>query len=217
MTSICAALQFSKDLFADSGVKGIRRVIDVSGDGPNNAGEPVVPVRDELVAGGIVINGLPIMLNTAVDGHFDIGDLDRYYADCVIGGTGAFMVPVENWRSSRPPSAASCSSRSPARAARAHYSRADSAAGRLRLPDRREAVAVVFRSHTELMRAPCRGDGCGDCRRLAIRSSFCNHSLFKCFLLTAPKRRSGSFSPADGLHQELVGVASYAEHHEAFR
>ena len=49
-----------------SGVKGIRRVIDVSGDGPNNAGLPVVPVRDELVADGIVINGLPIMLHTAV-------------------------------------------------------------------------------------------------------------------------------------------------------
>jgi hypothetical protein len=53
LTSISAALKFSQDLFGGSGAKGIRRVIDVSGDGPNNAGEPVVPVRDELVAGGI--------------------------------------------------------------------------------------------------------------------------------------------------------------------
>jgi hypothetical protein len=94
MTSISAALQFSGRLFASSGAKGIRRVIDVSGDGPNNAGVPLVPVRDELVAGGMVINGLPIMLKLAT-GFFDLTDLDRYYSDCVIGGTGAFMIPIK--------------------------------------------------------------------------------------------------------------------------
>jgi len=94
MTSISAALQFSGRLFETSGVQGIRRVIDVSGDGPNNAGVPVVPVRDELVAQGVVINGLPIMLKLAT-GFFDLADLDRYYADCVIGGTGAFMIPIK--------------------------------------------------------------------------------------------------------------------------
>ena len=81
-------------LFETSGVKGIRRVIDVSGDGPNNAGVPVVPVRDELVAEGIVINGLPIMIKLP-SSFFDLADLDRYYADCVIGGTGAFMIPIK--------------------------------------------------------------------------------------------------------------------------
>jgi Protein of unknown function (DUF1194) len=94
MTSISAALQFSGRLFDSSGAKGIRRVIDVSGDGSNNAGVPVVPVRDQLVASGIVINGLPIMLKLAV-GFFDLADLDRYYSDCVIGGTGAFMIPIK--------------------------------------------------------------------------------------------------------------------------
>ena len=94
MTSISAALQFSGRLFDSSGAKGIRRVIDVSGDGPNNAGAPVVPVRDELVAKGIVINGLPIMLKLA-QGFFDLADLDLYYADCVIGGTGSFMIPIK--------------------------------------------------------------------------------------------------------------------------
>ena len=64
------------------------------GDGPNNAGVPVVPVRDELVAQGVVINELPIMLKLAT-GFFDMADLDRYYADCVIGGTGAFMIPIK--------------------------------------------------------------------------------------------------------------------------
>ena len=94
MTSISAALQYSGRLFDGSGAKGIRRVIDVSGDGPNNAGDPVLPVRDELIAKGIVINGLPIMLKLA-QGFFDLAELDLYYTDCVIGGTGAFMIPIK--------------------------------------------------------------------------------------------------------------------------
>ena len=93
-TSISSALSFSRDLFAGSGAAGIRRVIDVSGDGPNNAGFPVQPIRDEVVAAGIVINGLPIMLKAPTSSMFDIAELDRYYAHCVIGGTGAFLVPV---------------------------------------------------------------------------------------------------------------------------
>ena len=95
-TSISSALQFAKALLAKSGVRGVRRVIDVSGDGPNNSGPPVLPVRDQLVAEGIVINGLPIMLKIAQPSFYDIHDLDRYYANCVIGGAGAFMVPVKH-------------------------------------------------------------------------------------------------------------------------
>lgn len=94
MTSISAGLQSSARLLEASSMRGIRRVIDVSGDGPNNAGMPVVPVRDELIAKGIVINGLPIMLKMPV-GFFDLADLDLYYTDCVIGGTGAFMIPIK--------------------------------------------------------------------------------------------------------------------------
>ena len=67
-------------------------MIDVSGDGPNNQGRLVMPARDEAVAKGITINGLPIMLRRP--GYLDIPDLDVYYRDCVIGGQGAFMVPV---------------------------------------------------------------------------------------------------------------------------
>jgi hypothetical protein len=94
LTSIGAALRFAHGLMAGSGVAGIRRVVDVSGDGPNNSGPAAPAARDELVAAGIVVNGLPIMLRTAVPGYFDLADLDRYYAHCVIGGPGAFMVPV---------------------------------------------------------------------------------------------------------------------------
>jgi len=93
MTSISAALQFSEGLFETSGVRGLRRVIDVSGDGPNNAGPTVTGIRDQLVAKGITINGLPIVLKRP-SSFFDLDNLDQYYNDCVIGGSGAFMIPI---------------------------------------------------------------------------------------------------------------------------
>jgi Protein of unknown function (DUF1194) len=93
-TSISSALQFAKQLFEGSGYRGIRRVIDVSGDGVNNAGPFVTLVRDDLVASGITINGLPIMLKRPYRNPMDIDNLDEYYEDCVIGGGGAFVVPV---------------------------------------------------------------------------------------------------------------------------
>ena len=93
MTSISQGLVFAAQLFDSSGAKGIRRVIDVSGDGPNNAGPLVTVVRDQVVAQGIAINGLPILLKKPAS-FFDIADLDVYYRECVIGGPGAFMIPV---------------------------------------------------------------------------------------------------------------------------
>ena len=78
------------------GYRGLRRVIDVSGDGPNNSGPPVAPMRDTVIAKGIVINGLPLMLKRPHRGMMDIGRLDWYYEDCVIGGPGAFVIPVRD-------------------------------------------------------------------------------------------------------------------------
>ena len=95
-TSISGALQFAKPLFDASGFNGIRRVIDVSGDGANNSGQPVVMVRDDLVASGITINGLPILLKRPNTFTMDIENLDIYYEDCVIGGPGAFIIPIQN-------------------------------------------------------------------------------------------------------------------------
>jgi hypothetical protein len=92
-TSISEALKFSAALFG-SDYKGLRRVIDVSGDGTNNQGELIVPTRDEILRKGITINGLPILLKTPVASMIDLPDLDIYYQDCVIGGPGAFLVPV---------------------------------------------------------------------------------------------------------------------------
>jgi hypothetical protein len=93
-TSIGGALMFARPLFDTSGFNGLRRVIDVSGDGPNNSGPPVVPQRDEIVAAGITINGLPLMLHRPNAFTMDIEKLDVYFEDCVIGGPGAFVIAV---------------------------------------------------------------------------------------------------------------------------
>jgi hypothetical protein len=91
-TSIAGAIDFGVKLLDESGFEATRRVIDVSGDGPNNQGRFVTVARDEAVAKGITINGLPIMLRKP--GYLDVGNLDLYFKDCVIGGSGAFLVPV---------------------------------------------------------------------------------------------------------------------------
>ncbi|EHK56158.1 DUF1194 domain-containing protein [Allomesorhizobium alhagi] len=96
-TSISGALDFGGDLFAESGFQGMKRVIDISGDGPNNQGSPVTGARDALIAQGITINGLPLMTNGGLASAYDVENLDLYYQDCVIGGPGAFMIPVNDW------------------------------------------------------------------------------------------------------------------------
>jgi hypothetical protein len=92
-TSIFGALQFAKPLFDASGFNGLRRVIDVSGDGVNNMGPPVTLMRDEVLANGITINGLPIMMKRPY-GYTSDANLDTYYQDCVIGGPGSFMIAI---------------------------------------------------------------------------------------------------------------------------
>jgi hypothetical protein len=96
-TSISGALGFAADLFAESGLRGQKRVIDISGDGPNNNGPPVELVRDAVLAQGITINGLPLMTSGGFSSVYDIDELDLYYTNCVIGGPGAFMIPVNDW------------------------------------------------------------------------------------------------------------------------
>lgn len=93
-TSISGAINFAMPLFDNSGYHGTRRVIDISGDGPNNNGDPVQTAREVAVQKGITINGLPIMAKEPSYSTMDIEHLDWYYEDCVIGGTGAFVVPI---------------------------------------------------------------------------------------------------------------------------
>ena len=93
-TSISGAMEFGADQLDANKFKGLRRVIDISGDGTNNQGPMVEPTRDAVVKRGITINGLPLMLKEPAGSMLDIGELDVYYEDCVVGGPGAFVIPV---------------------------------------------------------------------------------------------------------------------------
>jgi uncharacterized protein DUF1194 len=95
-TSISGAIYFAMPLFDDSPYKGLRRVIDISGDGPNNNGGPITIARDEALSKGIIINGLPIMVKEPSYSTMDIDNLDFYYEDCVIGGPGSFVVSIKD-------------------------------------------------------------------------------------------------------------------------
>ncbi len=89
-TSISTAIAQGAAMIVSSPYSGRRQVIDVSGDGTNNSGNPVAQTRDKAVAAGIIINGLALMLRPSGAP----GGLDNYYADCVIGGPGSFVLPV---------------------------------------------------------------------------------------------------------------------------
>jgi hypothetical protein len=96
MTSISAGLLFAAHRFETSPFTSFRRVIDISGDGPNNDGPQVTSARDAVTSAGITINGLPVMTGTP-EPVWHLPDLDLYYRDCVIGGPGAFVLPAEGW------------------------------------------------------------------------------------------------------------------------
>jgi hypothetical protein len=93
-TSISGAILYGQELFEGNGYHAPRRVLDISGDGPNNHGILVEDARNRALKAGIVINGLPIMINNTRRSAFDMDDLDEYYEDCVIGGPGSFMIKI---------------------------------------------------------------------------------------------------------------------------
>src|ERR1043166_3321199 len=88
-TSISGAIDTSMGLLFDNPYRAARRVIDISGDGSNNRGRSVIAARDEAVAKGVGINGLPILALEP--------DLDSYYRHNVIGGPGAFAIAAKDF------------------------------------------------------------------------------------------------------------------------
>jgi hypothetical protein len=88
-TSISGVIDRAMVLFSPHPAPGTRRVIDISGDGANNAGRPAPAARDDAVAAGVVINGLPILTVEP--------DLDQAYHDEVIGGQGAFLIAITSY------------------------------------------------------------------------------------------------------------------------
>jgi len=90
-TSLSGIIDHGRSLFGTGGFEGARRTLDISGDGINNSGRSPSIARDEAVAAGITINGLPILT--------DFAALDEYFRENVIGGPGAFVIPAENFDS----------------------------------------------------------------------------------------------------------------------
>ncbi len=102
-TSISGGIEFSMAQFERAPFESPRRTIDVSGDGTNNSGRDVAPVRDEAVAKGITINGLVILSERPLPWNPEHtnppGGLASYFRANVIGGPGAFVIVAENFRS----------------------------------------------------------------------------------------------------------------------
>lgn len=95
-TSISGAIEFAQFDIETNDFEGLRKVIDISGDGPNNDGLAVTRARDMALDAGLVINGLPLMTEDS-SSRWGIDDLDVYYWECVVGGPGAFVIPVLSW------------------------------------------------------------------------------------------------------------------------
>lgn len=98
-TSISGAIDFSVSQLERAPFTTERHVIDISGDGNNNSGRPVIDARDAALDKGITINALVIL--TPVSESFrpehtnPPGGLEKYFQDNVIGGPGAFTVVAE--------------------------------------------------------------------------------------------------------------------------
>lgn len=97
-TSISEALIFGALMIERNEFEGLRKVIDVSGDGPNNQGRPVLRAREAVLSKAIVINGLPLMTREGLGSQWHLDDLDVYYRSCVTGGPGSFVIPVLDWQ-----------------------------------------------------------------------------------------------------------------------
>jgi hypothetical protein len=105
-TAIGTAIDFSFAMFAESAFSTDRRVIDVSGDGTNNQGRQVMEARDAAVGAGAVINGLAIFNKkaAAMGGYLALhtnppGGIAQYYRDNVTGGSGAFVLQIDDFKS----------------------------------------------------------------------------------------------------------------------
>ena len=99
-TSISGAIEFALPMFENNGFTSERRVIDISGDGPNNSGDYVTNARERAIRTGVTINGLPIINNRPSPwGRMPMPNLDLYYRKCVIGGRRSFLVVANDFKS----------------------------------------------------------------------------------------------------------------------
>jgi hypothetical protein len=96
-TSISTAIRFATAQIERAPFRSERRIIDLSGDGVNNAGGSVASARDEAVAKGITINGLAVLNEDLKEHTNPPGGLEDYYRRNVIGGAKSFVMVAENF------------------------------------------------------------------------------------------------------------------------
>lgn len=101
-TAISSGIDLAMQMLAESGVTATRRVIDVCGDGTNNAGRDVAAARDDAVTAGVTINGLAIINEHPVSWTYahvqPPGGLPNYYRENVAGGPGSFVLEVRDFQ-----------------------------------------------------------------------------------------------------------------------
>jgi len=102
-TSISGAIEFGFKRLTEAPYTALRRTIDLSGDGTNNAGRDPKLARDEVVAKDVTINGLVIHSDRPIPWNPEHtnppGGLANYYRDNVIGGPGAFVMAAQDFKS----------------------------------------------------------------------------------------------------------------------
>jgi hypothetical protein len=100
-TAISAGIDQGVQLLSESGMNATRHVIDVCGDGTNNAGREITEARDDALKAGITINGLAIINDHPVSWTFahvqPPGGLANYYRTNVTGGPGSFVLEVHDF------------------------------------------------------------------------------------------------------------------------
>jgi len=101
-TAISSGIDQAVQMLAEDGLDAPRRVIDVCGDGTNNAGRDVGQARDDALHSGITINGLAIINDHPVSWTYahvqPPGGLANYYRENVTGGPGSFVLEVHDFQ-----------------------------------------------------------------------------------------------------------------------
>lgn len=102
-TAISAGIDHAMQMLSETDLTATRRVIDVCGDGTNNAGREASEARDDAVKAGMTINGLAIINDHPVSWTFahvqPPGGLPNYYRENVVGGPGSFVLEVHDFAS----------------------------------------------------------------------------------------------------------------------
>jgi hypothetical protein len=102
-TAISSGIDAAVALLSASNLEPTRKVIDVCGDGTNNAGREVTEARDDALKQNIIINGLTIINDRPVNYLFahtaPPGGLTLWYREHVTGGPGSFVLEVHDFQS----------------------------------------------------------------------------------------------------------------------